>query len=400
MMIEDVARYALGSVRGHRQRSILTMLGIVIGISSVILLTSIGEGARRFILTEFTQFGTNLISVNPGRIETTGMPGAIGGVTHPLTLADAEALSRIPGIEAVVPTTMGTAGVEHDGRTRHVYVYGVTAEAPGAWRMAVRSGRFLPAGDPRHASPVAVLGPTLKRELFAESPALGQFVRIGGQRFRVVGVMESKGQFLGFDIDDAVYIPVSLAMPLFNRDDLQEIDVVASNSSVIDSIAARLRRELIRRHAGNEDFTVTTQTGMLETLDRVLRVVSLAVIGIGAISLLVGAIGILTMMWIAVHERTAEIGLARALGATPRQILWLFLAEALLLSTAGGVVGLAIGVGIAQLVHLLLPALPVQTPPLFVALALAISFVVGLLSGILPAGRAARLAPVTALAAA
>jgi len=155
----------------------------------------------------------------------------------------------------------------------------------------VRSGRFLPAGDPRHASPVAVPGPTLKRELFAETPALGQFVRIGGQRFRVIGVMESKGQFLGFDIDDAAYIPVSLAMPLFNRDDLQEIDVVASNSSVIDSIAARLRRELIRRHAGNEDFTITTQTGMLETLDRVLRVVSLAVIGIGAISLLVGAIG-------------------------------------------------------------------------------------------------------------
>lgn len=399
MMIEDVARHALGAVQGHRQRSILTMLGIVIGIASVILLTSIGEGARRFILSEFTQFGTNLISINPGRTETTGMPGAIGGVTHPLTLADAEALKRLPGIESVVPTAVGTAAVEHAARVRNVFVYGVTAEMPGAWRMGVRSGRFLPAGDPRYGSPVAVLGPTLKRELFGDAPVLGQFVRIGGQRFRVIGVMESKGQFLGFDIDDAAYIPVALAMPLFNRSDLQEIDLLASNASVIDSVAARVRRELVRRHGGHEDFTITTQTGMLESLDRVLRVVSLAVIGIGAISLLVGAIGILTMMWIAVRERTAEIGLAKALGATPRQILWLFLAEALLLSTAGGLIGLLSGIGVARLVHLVLPALPVETPPVFVALALGISFMVGLLSGIVPAGRAARLDPVAALSA-
>ena len=205
------------------------------------LLTSIGEGARQYILAEFTQFGTNLISINPGRTETTGMSASVGGTTNPLTLADAEALERLRGVETVVPVTMGTAAVEREGRTRHVFVYGVSSTAPAAWKMAVRSGRFLEPTDWRRGSPQAVLGPTVKRELFEEESPLGKHVRIGGQRFLVVGVMESKGQFLGFDIDDAVYIPVALAQPLFNRDDLQEIDVLVANASAIDSVAARIR---------------------------------------------------------------------------------------------------------------------------------------------------------------
>jgi putative ABC transport system permease protein len=188
-------------------------------------------------------------------------------------------------------------------------------------------------------------------------------------------------------------------MPMFNRDDLQEIDVLISNTSVIDSVVTRMRDLLIARHNGEEDFTITTQTGMLETLDRVIRVVSLAVVGIGAISLLVGAIGILTMMWISVNERTGEIGLAKAIGATPRQILWLYLSEAALISTLGGIMGLLTGFGIAQLVHALVPGLPVHTPVLYVVLALVISIGVGLVSGILPARRAAGMDPVVALAA-
>jgi putative ABC transport system permease protein len=399
MTLQDVLSHSLRAVRGHRQRSILTMLGIVIGIASVILLTSIGEGARLYILEEFTQFGTNLVGINPGRTETTGMPGAIGGTTNPLTLGDAQALKRIRGVERVVPVSMGTAAVAHAGRTRHVFVYGVTSDFPAVWCMGVRVGRFLPPGDPRYGAPLAVLGPKLKREILGEANALGDFVRIAGRRFRVIGIMESKGQFLGFDLDDSAYIPIALAMPIFNREDLHEIDISVANSSAVDSVAARMRETLIDRHDGHEDFTITTQTGMLETLDRIIRIVSLAVIGIGAISLLVGAIGILTMMWIAVNERTAEIGLAKALGATPRQILWLYLSEALVLSVCGGVIGLGLGTGLARLIHAVVPGLPVHTPPGFVVLALAISLAVGLLSGILPAGRAARLDPVEALAA-
>jgi len=399
MTTHDLLHHSWRALSRHRQRSLLTMLGIVIGTASVILLTSIGEGTRLYVLREFTQFGTNLVGISPGRIETTGIPGALGGTLHPLTLEDAEALARVRGVEKSVPVTMGAAPVEFGGRQRNVFIYGVTADGPSAWQMRVRVGGFLPPGDPQHGPALAVLGPTLKRELFAEENALGKHVRIGGERFLVIGVMESKGQFLGFDIDDSAYIPVSRAMALFNRDDLHEIDILIANSSLIDTTAARVRRLLIERHGGNEDFTVTTQTGMLETLDRVIRIVSLAVVGIGAISLLVGAIGILTMMWISVNERTAEIGLAKALGAMPQQILALFLCEAALLSTLGGLLGLGAGLGLAQLIHSLLPALPVRIPLEFAALSIAVSVAVGLLSGILPARRAAGLDPVEALAA-
>jgi putative ABC transport system permease protein len=294
---------------------------------------------------------------------------------------------------------MGTAPVIYQGRERNVFVYGVTSNAPKVWSFGVRMGRFLPENDPRHGSALVVLGPTLKRELFGERNALGEYVRISGQRFLVVGIMETKGQFLGIDIDDSAYIPVSVAGPLFNRDDLQEIDILVTNASVMDSVAARMERLLRDRHNGELDFTITTQTGMLETLDRVIRIVSGAVVGIGAISLLVGAIGILTMMWISVNERTGEIGLAKAIGATPRQILYLYLAEAALISLGGGLLGLAFGMGLAQLIRIAAPALPVQTPPLYVGLALVVSLVVGLVSGILPARRAAHMDPVEALAA-
>lgn len=399
MKSSDIMRHAMRAILDHRQRSLLTMLGIMIGVASVILLTSIGEGARVYILAEFTQFGTNLIAINPGHVETSGMPGAIGGSLHPLTLADNEALRRVRGVTEAVPVVMGTAAVEYGTRERNVFVYGVTAEAPPVWSMGIRVGRFLPPGDPRHGAPLVVLGPTLKRELFGEANALGEHVRVGGQRFLVIGVMESKGQFLGFDIDDAAYIPIALAMPLFNQADLIEIDLSISNASVVDAVVERVRTLLMDRHGGEEDFTITTQTGMLETLDRIIRIISMAVAGIGSISLLVGVIGILTMMWISVNERTEEIGLIKALGAEPQQILWLFLGEAAMLATLGGLMGLLAGIGIAQALHLALPGFPVHTPVEYIFLALVVSLGAGLLSGILPARRAARLDPVEALAA-
>lgn len=399
MKLRDLFGLAWHSLWFHRQRSILTMLGILIGIASVILLTSIGEGTRVYVLSEFTQFGTTLASVTPGKIQTSGLPGALGITVHPVTLEDAAALERIPGVDRVVPVIIGAAPVENAGKTRNVFVYGVTAAAPQVWRMHVRGGRFLPPLEARRGAPLVVLGPKLQRELFGQETALGRHVRISGERFLVIGTMEPKGQFLGFDIDDSAYIPVAEARRLYNRRDLHEIDVLIANSSLIDPVVARIKSTLIERHNREEDFTVTTQTGMLDSLDRIIRIVSLAVGGIGAISLLVGSIGILTMMWISVNERTSEIGLARAIGASQNQILMLFLSEAALLSTFGGVLGLAAGMGLAQILHLYVPALPVKTPLEFVVLALAVSLLVGLASGLLPARRAASLDPVVALAA-
>ena len=375
------------------------MLGILIGIASVILLTSIGEGTRQYILGEFTQFGTNLLQIAPGKTTTTGQPGALGGTIRDLTLEDAEAIARLPGVERVVPLAMGAARVESRGRGRSVFVYGVTSEVPEVWKFRVRQGRFLPGGDPRRGAPLVVLGPKLKREIFGDENALGEYIRIGGRRFKVVGVMAPKGQLLGFDIDDSAYVPVATAQELFNRDGLIEIDVLFSSRARERDVVRAIERELLLRHDGEDDFTVTTQTEMLDVLGRVLGVISLAVGAIGAISLVVGAIGILTMMWISVNERTAEIGLSKALGATSRQILTLFLAEAALLSTAGGALGVGAGLGLAGLLRLVVPGMPVRTPPEYVAAALAVSLAVGLASGVLPARRAARLDPVEALRA-
>jgi putative ABC transport system permease protein len=292
---------------------------------------------------------------------------------------------------------MGAARVEVDGRGRSVFIYGVNHDVPDVWTFRVRQGRFLPETDPRRASPLVVIGPKLKREIFGERNALGEHVRIGGQRFLVIGVMEPKGLLLGIDIDDSAYIPVASAQQLFDRDELQEIDILFSKTMDETLIVEKIRQTLIDRHDGEEDFTITTQTEMLDVMDRVLGIISLAVGGIGAISLVVGAIGILTMMWISVNERTPEIGLSKALGASPRQILSIYLAEAAVLSLAGGVLGVVTGIGIARGLALAVPGLPVHTPMRYVVAALVVSLVVGLVSGVLPARRAARLDPVEAL---
>ena len=261
-----------------------------------------------------------------------------------------------------------------------------------------RQGTFLPPGDPRRGAAVTVLGPKLKRELFGEDNALGEFVRIGGQRFRVVGVMEPKGQILGMDIDDVAYVPVARGMKLFNQDELFEIDVIFSHAGLESRVESDIKALLTDRH-GREDFTITTQSQMLEVFGNVMDVITMGVGAIAGISLLVGSIGILTIMWIAVGERTGEIGLLKALGATRLQVQGIFLAEAAVLALIGGAVGVAAGIGLATLARVAVPGLPVHTPMEFVGAALAVSLVTGLASGVLPARRAASLDPVDALRA-
>ncbi len=397
--MRELIRLAVKAIRGQRLRSFLSMVGIAIGIASVILLTSIGEGTRRYIVNQFAQFGTNIIAINPGKAETGGLPGAFGGSTHKLTLDDAQALARIPGVEDMVPVAFGMARVEAGNRGRSVFVYGVTPSVPAVWQWDVQVGGFWRSSDPWSGPAEAVLGPTLKRELFGDESALGKFVRIAGGRFRVVGVMEPKGQMLGFDLNDAAWIPVSRAMKLFNLDELGEIDLRYSSAQMEESVVEAVRETLIERHRGDEDFTLVTQAGMLEVFGNIMDIITTGIGAIAGVSLLVGAIGILTMMWIAVGERTNEIGLIRSIGATRRQVLMVFLTEAAALASLGGLLGVGLGLGICMLLRTAIPGLPVSTPPEFVVAAVAISLATGLLSGVLPARRAARLDPVEALRA-
>ncbi|MEW6488868.1 MAG: ABC transporter permease [Thermodesulfobacteriota bacterium] len=394
----DLARLASGAARSQPLRSLLTVLGIAVGIASVVLLTSIGEGVQRFVLAEFTQFGTNLVSVHPGRATTFGASVGVFGTVRPLTLADAEALRRVPHVRAVVPVVQGNAEVRGESRRRRVTVYGVGPGFPEVFTFGVASGTFLPPDDLEAPRSFAVLGSRLREELFGRENPLGRLVRVGGSRYRVVGTMESKGQVLGFDLDDTVYLPAARALELFNRDSLMEVDLLYAEGAPVEEVVAGIRRILAARH-GREDFTITTQQQMLDVLGGVLGVLTFAVGALGAISLLVGGVGILTIMTIAVAERTPEVGLLRALGARRGQVLGLFLGEAALLGAAGGLAGLALGAGGARLLHLIAPALPVYTAWTMVLLAELVAVSIGLAAGAVPALRAAGLDPVEALRA-
>jgi putative ABC transport system permease protein len=398
MYIRDIVKISLSSLVDQRMRSFLTILGIAVGIASVVLLTSIGEGVHRFTLAEFTQFGTNLIGINPGKSSTTGMPGALINNIRPLSIADEEALRHIPGVIDTVALIQGNAPVEFEKRSRRTNILGVGPSAAAVWQIKVVKGRFLPMDNSRAARSFAVLGSKVESELFLDQSPLGKLVRIAGERYRVIGVMESKGQMLGFDLDDAVYIPTTRAMSLFNQQSLMEIDLLYQTGLQSKTIAERTRKLLKSRH-GAEDFTITTQEEMLKVLGSVLGILTLAVGGLGAISLLVGGVGIITIMTIAVNERTPEIGLLRAIGADRKQILYLFIGEAVVLAGIGGLAGLILGAGTAWLLEVFVPALPTHTPWLYAVYAEVLAAVIGLLAGVMPARHAAGLDPVEALRA-
>ncbi len=398
MRLRDLMSLTMSSVRVHRLRSFLTGLGIAVGIASVVLLTSLGEGIHRFVLQEFTQFGTNLVAINPGKTSTLGISGAIISNVRPLSLEDSEALAGMSGVLKSVPLVQGNGTVEAGKRQRRTTIFGVGPAVPEVWQISVAAGRFLPDDPPRIARANAVLGSRLRDELFGDRPFLGKRVRIGGELYRIIGVMESKGQMLGFDLDDAVYIPIMKSMAMFNRESLMEIDLLYSHGVKADRIAEAARALLIKRH-GNEDFTITTQEQMLETLGAVLKFLTLGVGALGGISLLVGGVGILTIMTIGVNERIGEIGLLCALGATRRQVMTIFLGEAVILAAIGGVAGLLVGAGSAGLLGVLVPALPTHTSWTYVVAAELLSVLVGLGAGVFPARRAAAMQPVEALRA-
>ena len=397
MLLTDAIHLALRAVTAQRLRSFLTLLGIAVGIASVILLTSIGEGIHRFVLAEFTQFGTNIASISPGKVKTSGpAPTGIPSSVRPLTLDDARALRALPHVTGMTATVWGNTEVGGNGRLRRTTVNGVGADMLKVYSIKVKTGQFLPDEALENARAFVVLGSKLKSELFGSANPLGARVRVGNLQFRVIGVLEAKGQFLGVDLDDAAYIPTARALELYNREGMMKIDLAYEEGVSASAIVSAVKSTLTARH-GREDFTITTQEDMLRTLSNILDILTMAVGALGSISLLVGGVGIATIMTIAVSERTGEIGLLVALGAPRRTILGLFLGEAVTLSAIGGIMGLLLGFGLAQIIHFAVPALPVHTPIAFVLLAEGIAIAIGLLAGVLPARSAAQLDPVDAL---
>ncbi len=389
---------ALDALRTNRMRSALTMLGVVIGVAAVILLVSLGEGTKNYVEEQFAGLGANILIVTPGKVETKGGPPIIGAARHKLTLDDSRILEKKGYLfGGVAPVVFGSAEIRSGSRSRNVTVLGVTPAFSPVRNIFVEVGSFVTDDDVDAKRRVCALGRTVKRELFGNSNALGQVVKIAGTRFRVSGVMERKGVSLGFDIDDIVFLPVRTAMDIFDTDALVEILISVRNKNDIDSGKELARSLLYKNHNRHEDFTITNQAAMLSSLFTILDALTYVLGGIAAISLLVGGIGIMNIMLVTVKERTNEIGIRKAVGARDRDILLQFLLESITLSASGGVGGMLLGLLGAGAIRVLVPKMPVAVPPWAIVLAFTFSVFVGIFFGVYPARKAAALHPIEAL---
>ena len=398
MIFSDFFRLAGQALLQNRRRSALSLLGVVIGVIAVTCLTAVGEGALRYVTDQFASLGSSIVVIAPGRNETTGgMPIGVGGMPNDLTLADAQHLGRrISAVRTVVPIAASSGKIRHAGRNRQVPIIGTVAAFERTQRLELASGSFLPMGDLDRGGAVIVLGHEVAEELFAKTNPLGQTVRISGSRMRVVGVLAERGSQLGLEIDETVFAPVATVLRLANKSSLTRVMLDLAPRSDQKRVIEQVKLLLIERH-DEEDFTCISQDAVMSSLSSILRILTLAVAGIAAISLAVAGIGIMNVMLVAVSERTDEVGLMKAIGANRRQILALFLIEATLLSIAGSAIGLALGTALVAFGQSLYPSVEIVTPTWAIAAVLVLSLVTGILFGVLPAWRAASLDPVDAL---
>lgn len=398
MKIPDVIQFCTRALSGYPTRTLLTLLAMAIGVASVILLTTLGEGARRYVNREFASLGTNLLIVLPGRSETTGGPPPLLGETpRDLTLEDALSLTRSSAIRRVAPITVGSAPVSWKHRDREIPILGSTSEMFEIRHLSMAQGKFIPPGDPTRGMSVCVMGYKVKKELFGNQSPLGEWVRIGDRRFRVIGVLAKKGQSMGLDMGDIVVVPVASAQALFNTSALFRVLVQANSRDAVPKAKKAILATIRERHEGEDDVTVVTQDAILSTFDRIFRALTLAVAGIAAISLAVAGVLIMNVMLIAVSQRTDEIGLLKAIGSPGGQILRLFLAESAMISLIGSAVGLILAFFGTWVLARVFPSLPTKTPLWAFGAATGVALLTGLLFGVLPARRAAKLDPVQAL---
>lgn len=399
MRYADILRFARDAATAYPLRTLLSVLAMAIGVASVVLLTALGDGARRYVVGQFSSLGSNLVIVLPGRSATGGFNPANGITTTPrdLTVDDAAALLRAPAVQRVAPLAVGTTEISAGGRLREVVAAGSTASLMAVRNFQLAQGRFLPEDEWRSSAPVAVIGMTIRNDMFGNQPAVGQLIRLGDRRLRVIGVLKSTGQGVGMNTDELVIVPVALAQALFNSNTLLRIMVQARGRDQIEAAKAQTTAILKARHGGEEDVTVITQDAVLATFDKLLGALTAAVAGIAAISLLVAGVLVMNVMLVAVTQRRAEIGLIKALGARGSTIQQIFLVEAAMLSLAGAVTGYLLGQLGALVLRQLFPVFPAYAPAWAVAAALLTALVTGLLFGILPARRAAQLDPVDAL---
>lgn len=399
MRLADTLRFARDAASGTPLRTVLLVFSMAIGVAAVVILTALGDGARRYVVGEFSSIGSNLVIVLPGRSETRGFNPAnlVTSTPRDLTVEDAAALRRIPGVDRTSPIVVGTSEINAEGKLREAMLIGTNADFIKVRQLKLALGRFLSNDDLGHGSAEVVLGALIREEIFGTENPLGKTVRIGGRRLRVVGVLAEGGQGMGMTTNELLIVPVATAQAMFNTNTMFRILIEAHSREQIGSVKTHVLKTITERHEGEEDITVITQDAVLQTFDKILRVLTLGVAGIAAISLAVAGILVMNVMLVSVTQRTAEIGLLKALGATAATIRNAFLLEAGLLSLVGAFAGIALGhLGAAVLRHFY-PAFPAYPPNWAVVAGLGTALAAGLIFGVMPARRAARLDAVQAL---
>ncbi len=397
MTLTDTLQTSFKTVVSYRVRSLLIILAMALGVAAVVVLTALGDGARNYVINQFSSIGTNLLVVLPGRAETSGsfLGAVLGQTPRDLTLKDAQLLGRLPQVRRYAPLNVGAAELSAANRLREVTVLGSTANLIPIRHMKLAQGSFLAHGTERSAQ--IVLGAKIANEFFPRSQAIGQRVRLGDNRFLVSGVLASQGESMGFNTDEIVIIPIDYAQALFNTTSLFRILIEAKSHSEIESAKQAILATMRQSHDGEDDTTVITQDAILATFDRVLQALTLAVAGIAAISLIVAGILVMNVMLVSVNQRTAEIGLLKAIGATSADIRRLFFAEAVWLSLAGAILGFLLGQFGSLMLRLAYPQLPAWAPVWASVAGIVVALVTGILASLLPAGQAARLDAVKAL---
>jgi putative ABC transport system permease protein len=395
----DTLAFARRAASGTPLRTGLLVLAMSIGVAAVIMLTALGEGARRYVIGEFSSLGSNLLIVLPGRSETGGLNPAnlVTSTPRDLTPDDAASLVQVPGVNKVAPIAVGSSEISVGGKLREVMLVGTNSEFLAVRHLTLAQGRFLPAEDDGLSSNVAVIGAVIRDELFGTESALGKSIRVADRRFRVIGVLSAGGRGMGMTTDELIIVPTATALSMFDTNTLFRILIEGRNRNELDALKQGVEKRLTERHDGEQDFTLITQDAVLQTFDRILRVLTYGVAGIAAISLAVAGILVMNVMLVSVTQRTGEIGLLKALGATGITIRNAFLAEAAMLSLLGALLGLLLGEAGAWALRLLYPVFPAY-PPLWALLAgIATALVTGMVFGVMPARKAALLDPVQAL---
>lgn len=399
MRISDTLRFSTHAATGTPLRTVLLMLAMSIGVAAVVILTALGDGARRYVVDEFSAIGTNLVIVLPGRSETRGFNPAnlVTSTPRDLTVDDAAALTKLHGVQHVSPILIATTEINAAGKLRESMLVGTNADYIEMRKLKLAAGRLLSKGETGSGSPEVVLGALIRKEIFGGENPLGKTVRIGDRRLRVVGVLTEGGRGMGMTTDELLIVPVATAQAMLNTNTLFRILIEVRSREQIEGVKARVLKTITMRHEGEEDITVITQDAVLQTFDKILNVLTLGVAGIAAISLAVAGILVMNVMLVSVAQRTAEIGLLKALGATSASVQLLFMVEALLLSSAGALAGLGLGYAGAAVLRHLYPLFPAYPPLWAVFAGLGTALLSGLVFGVMPAQRAAKLDAIQAL---